>query len=85
MQQLPQLVMSIEKANQSEDYEEMQAKVHQLHGVCCYTGVPALLALCNDMENALKRKQIELAKLKVSGLKSESLYIISAVEQANII
>jgi len=85
MQQLPKLVESIEKANQIEDYEAMQAKVHQLHGACCYTGVPAMLALCSDMEGALKRQQIELAKLRLSGLKSESLHLILAVARAKII
>ena len=85
VQQLPQWVESIEQANQHEDYEEMQAKVHQLHGACCYTGVPAMLTLCSDMESALKLKQIELAKLRVSRLKSESLDLLLAVEQAKII
>ena len=85
VQQLPQWVESIEQANQHEDYVEMQAKVHQLHGPCCYTGVPAMLTLCSDMESALKLKQIELAKLRVSRLKSESLDLLLAVEQAKII
>jgi two-component system sensor histidine kinase BarA len=83
--QLPQWVESIEQANQHEDYEEMQEKVHQLHGACCYTGVPAMLTLCSDMEGALKLKQIELAKLRVSRLKNESLSLLLAVEQAKII
>jgi two-component system sensor histidine kinase BarA len=85
LQQLPGLVASIEKANQIENYEDMQAKVHQLHGACCYTGVPAMLTLCSDMEGALKRQQIELAKLRVSKLKSESVSLLLAVQQANII
>ena len=85
VQQLPQWVESIEQANQHEDYVEMQAKVHQLHGACCYTGVPAMLTLCSDMESALKLKQVELAKLRVSRLKSVSLDLLLAVEQAKII
>jgi two-component system sensor histidine kinase BarA len=85
VQQLPQWVEAIEQANELEDYVEMQAKVHQLYGACCYTGVPAMLTLCSDMEGALKLEQIELAKLRVSRLKSESLDLILAVEQAKII
>ena len=50
-----------------------------------YTGVPAMLTLCSDMEGALKRQQIELAKLRVSKLKSESVSLLLAVQQANII
>ena len=85
VQQLPSLVGSIEQANQVEDYVDMQAKIHQLHGACCYTGVPAMHALCSEMEGALKRQQIEIAKLRVSKLKSESLSLLLAVEQAKII
>lgn len=85
VQQLPALIESIEKANNVENYVQMQAKIHQLHGACCYTGVPALLALCGDMEGALKRKQIEVAKLRVKKLKRESLDLLLAVEQAKII
>jgi two-component system sensor histidine kinase BarA len=85
VQQLPELVESIENANQAENYSEMQAKIHQLHGACCYTGVPAMLTLCSDMEGALKSKQIEVAKLRVSKLKRESLYLLLAVKQAKII
>tara|TARA_R110002167_G_scaffold92547_4_gene248566 strand:- start:54 stop:3173 length:3120 start_codon:yes stop_codon:yes gene_type:complete len=85
VEQLPGLVESIEKANQVENYEEMQTVVHQLHGACCYTGVPAMLTLCSDMESALKRQQIELAKLRVNRLKNESVDLLLAVKRANII
>jgi two-component system sensor histidine kinase BarA len=83
--QLPELVASIEKANQDENYSDMQIKIHQLHGVCCYTGVPALLALCSDMEGALKRQQFDVARLRVSILKRESIDLLLAVEQSKII
>jgi two-component system sensor histidine kinase BarA len=85
VQQLPSLIEAIEQANQVDDYGEMQSKVHQLHGACCYTGVPAMLSLCNELESALKRQQIEAAKLTLSQLKAESVKLLLAVEQANII
>ena len=47
--------------------------------------IQVMLTLCSDMESALKLKQIELAKLRVSRLKSESLDLLLAVEQAKII
>jgi two-component system sensor histidine kinase BarA len=85
LQQLPGLIKAIEEVNRVGNYTEMQAKIHQLHGACCYTGVPAMLALCSDMESALKRQQIDTAKLKVSKLKRESLYLLLAVKKAKII
>jgi two-component system sensor histidine kinase BarA len=85
VQQLPDLVASILQANKDENYIHMQETVHQLHGACCYTGVPAMLILCNDVESALKRKKFDVAKLKVSKLKKESLYLLLAVKRAKII
>jgi two-component system sensor histidine kinase BarA len=85
VEQLPQWVEDIEQANKNGNYQEMQDKVHQLHGVCCYTGAPAMQALCNDMESALKCQQIDVAKLNVATLRSESLDLLLAVTQANII
>jgi hypothetical protein len=44
-----------------------------------------MLSLCNELESALKRQQIEAAKLTLSQLKGESVKLLLAVEQANII
>ncbi|MBL4631848.1 MAG: response regulator, partial [Paraglaciecola sp.] len=85
VQQLPELVEAIEQANRDEDYADMLAKVHQLHGACCYTGAPEMLTLCNDIEGALKRQQIEVVKLRMNNFKSVSLNLLLAVEQAKVI
>jgi two-component system sensor histidine kinase BarA len=85
VQQLPNLVEDIEQANQAGNYIMMQEKVHQLHGACCYTGVPALLTICSEMEEALKKHKIEEAKSKAAELKAESLKLLIAVNRANII
>ena len=85
VEQLPDLVVDIENADLTGDYVDMQAKVHQLHGACCYTGVPAMLALCAEMESALKRNQVEIAKLRVANLKKESNDLQLAVTEAKVI
>ncbi|WP_299073615.1 hybrid sensor histidine kinase/response regulator [uncultured Paraglaciecola sp.] len=85
VQQLPGLIDAIEHACQVENFQEMQAKVHQLHGACCYTGVPALLSICREMEGALKRQQIDFAKLAVSQLTSSSQELLLAVKMAKVI
>ncbi|WP_340679197.1 7TM diverse intracellular signaling domain-containing protein [Paraglaciecola sp.] len=59
VKQLPSLASNIEQCFQARDYEEMQAFVHQLHGACCYTGVPKLHKLCDELEGALKHRQFE--------------------------
>lgn len=85
IQQLPNLVEDIEQADKAGNFILMQEKVHQLHGACCYTGVPALLTICSEMEAALKQQQLEVAKLNVAKLKAESLNLILVVNRANII
>ncbi|MGS2719208.1 7TM diverse intracellular signaling domain-containing protein [Paraglaciecola aestuariivivens] len=84
VKQLPSLVDKIVSAGQQNQDQLMQEKVHQLHGACCYTGVPKLHALCNEMETALKNNQAAIAKLRVEKLKTASLDILSEVSQAKI-
>jgi two-component system sensor histidine kinase BarA len=85
VEQLPALIISIEQANTAQNYEQMLTKIHQLHGACCYTGVPAMHKLCYEIEGALKIQQIEVAKLHMADLKGESLDLLLAVEQAKLI
>ena len=85
VQQLPALVKAIEKANEIENYKDMQTKIHRLHGACCYTGVPAMLSICNDMEVALKNQQIDIAKLNVNKLTNECINLLLAVQESKII
>ncbi|MFT2089650.1 7TM diverse intracellular signaling domain-containing protein [Paraglaciecola sp. 2405UD69-4] len=85
VQQLPELTEAILFSRQEQLYEDMLARVHQLHGACCYTGVPALHALCEEIETALKNKQYKDAFYKAPELKTESLNLQLAVEQAKII
>ncbi|MEP0176684.1 MAG: 7TM diverse intracellular signaling domain-containing protein [Paraglaciecola sp.] len=85
VQQLPELTEAILASRQEQMYEVMLAKVHQLHGACCYTGVPALHSLCEELESALKIKHYEAAFYKAPELKTESLNILLAVEQAKVL
>jgi two-component system sensor histidine kinase BarA len=81
VRQLPELAATIELNNQQNDFTEMQNSVHKLHGICCYTGVPALQALCEKIESALKLKQINKAQQELPNLVSETVKVLSVVEQ----
>jgi two-component system sensor histidine kinase BarA len=35
-------------------FKGVQDEIHRLHGACCYTGVPKLQALANQIESNLK-------------------------------
>ncbi|MEP2652053.1 MAG: 7TM diverse intracellular signaling domain-containing protein [Paraglaciecola sp.] len=85
IQELPKLTEAILVSRQEQLYEDMLAKVHQLHGACCYTGVPALHSLCEQLESALKTKHYEAAFYKAPDLKTEALNVQLSVEQSKIL
>ncbi len=41
----------------NRNYPELQAEIHKLHGATCYTGVPKLQSLAEELESALKLGQ----------------------------
>tara|TARA_A200000159_G_scaffold156249_2_gene170979 strand:+ start:11742 stop:14879 length:3138 start_codon:yes stop_codon:yes gene_type:complete len=51
---LPQAAEVIRSEWDARHYKGVQDEIHRLHGACCYTGVPKLQALANEMESALK-------------------------------
>ncbi|WP_232371937.1 hybrid sensor histidine kinase/response regulator [Salinimonas iocasae] len=61
---LPDSIETIKAGWEDSDFQAMQKEVHRLHGACCYTGVPKLQQIANDLESALKRdKKMLVAEL----------------------
>jgi two-component system, NarL family, sensor histidine kinase BarA len=81
MKQLPGLRSNIEQCFKAQDFDEMKAFVHQLHGACCYTGVPKLHKLCDELESALKQKQYEKVAKKMSEFAETVQSVIFSVHQ----
>jgi two-component system sensor histidine kinase BarA len=79
--QLPGLIKAIEEINMAQDFASLQAKVHQLHGACCYTGAPGLQALCNTIESALKRGQFEEAQQHIPALIDETARVLTLADK----
>ncbi|MCP9267666.1 ATP-binding protein [Xenorhabdus sp. XENO-1] len=66
VQSLPKMKAMIEQilaADSDIDHKQFQHHVHQLHGSCCYNGVPKLQAICEFIEKQLKQA-IPLADLE---------------------
>ena len=59
--QLPAMQREIVELAHQHQYQALQQAVHRLHGVCCYTGVPALQNLCNELETLLKKGYLQHA------------------------
>lgn len=68
-QQLPKDLEDIEQAYRLQDWESMKQKVHRLHGASCYTGVPKLQQISNEVETELKEKHFDEARRKFPELK----------------
>ena len=81
VKQLPSLASNIEQCFKANDFGDMQAFVHQLHGGCCYTGVPKLHKLCDELEGALKRKQYELVNRKMVNFNESIQGVLLSVQQ----
>lgn len=54
---LPDAITLIQQHWDNRNYPGLQAEVHRLHGACCYTGVPKLQGLVEEMESALELGQ----------------------------
>ncbi|SIP72290.1 hypothetical protein XIS1_1410029 [Xenorhabdus innexi] len=66
VQSLPEMKTKIEQALTAEGEihrESFLHHVHQLHGSCCYNGVPKLKMICELIEKQL-RQDISLADLE---------------------
>lgn len=46
---------SISKALVNPDYTDLKRLIHKLNGACCYTGVPNLASVCQEIETQLKK------------------------------
>ena len=46
---------SISKALTEQDSSQLKSLIHKLNGACCYTGVPNLSVVCQELETQLKK------------------------------
>ena len=45
---------NISQALANNDAEKLKSLIHKLNGACCYTGVPNLANVCQELETQLK-------------------------------
>lgn len=79
--QLPNLVAEIEASWRAQALKEMQSSIHKLHGACCYTGVPKLQALCDEIEGSLKCQQTEQVADRMPSLITEAELVVSETKK----
>ncbi|MCV2886447.1 ATP-binding protein [Aestuariibacter sp. AA17] len=80
-EQLPAILLQIESSWKTHDLTATQNLVHKLHGACCYTGVPKLQSLCDEIESKLKKNTTHKLAERISVLLSEGELVVSAIEK----
>jgi two-component system sensor histidine kinase BarA len=60
---LPENLIDIRKALINQDSSQLKGLIHKLNGSCCYTGVPNLNTVCQEIETQLK-KEVPLDNLE---------------------
>lgn len=59
VQNLPDELTTIKTLHQSQNYPELQQRVHKLHGAACYCGIPRLKMVLSELETNLKNNIID--------------------------
>lgn len=83
--ELPVLRSAINTAHDNNDWREMKSQVHKLHGSCCYTGVPDLKNLSQQLEESLKLKNHDATKTFLAQLNSEIDRVLQTIKQETYI
>ena len=60
---LPENKKNISSALTKQDSSQLKRLIHKLNGACCYTGVPNLTTVCQEIETQLK-KEVPLDNLE---------------------
>ncbi len=74
---LPRSIEAIKQEWENRNYAGLQAEVHKLHGASCYTGVPKLQGLAEEIEGALKLGQHFVVAEQLPSLIIESEIIVA--------
>lgn len=68
---------NISKALLSQDTNQLKSLIHKLNGACCYTGVPNLTNICQELETQLK------SGISLDNLEPEFLELFEQIEQVS--
>ena len=83
VQLLPDAIDTITVLWKTRDYEGLKAEIHKLHGACCYTGLPRLQQLANQLEGSLKLAHYSDADSYITKLLEEAEKVLSESSQTS--
>jgi two-component system sensor histidine kinase BarA len=74
IESLPENKKNISIALEKKDSTQLKTLIHKLNGTCCYTGVPQLTNICQEIESQLKKEA------SVDSLEPEFLEFFEQIE-----
>jgi len=66
---------NISRALKKSNTSQLKRLIHKLNGACCYTGVPSLSTVCQELETQLKKE------IPLNDLEPEFLELFEQIEQ----
>lgn len=79
--ELPTYQIELKKAAESNDLENLRHHAHKLHGACCYTGVPRLRQLTEQLESQLNAHPEDPLNGIIQEIDQEISNVITAIEE----
>jgi two-component system sensor histidine kinase BarA len=76
---LPESNQNISNALKNNNTELLKSLMHKLNGACCYSGVPNLTNICQELETQLKNG------IALDNLEPEFLELFEQIEQVSIV
>lgn len=79
--ELPEFQANLKQAIGAKDNEQLRHNAHKLHGACCYTGVPRLKQLAEQLGSQIRsHKQDQLSTL-VNQIDKEINEVLKAIKK----
>jgi two-component system sensor histidine kinase BarA len=79
IESLPESHKNITDALESKNTDQLKSLIHKLNGASCYTGVPNLTTICQELETQLK------SGIALDGLEPEFLELFEQIEQVSTV
>lgn len=83
--ELPILLTAINDAFKNSDFVAMKEQVHKLHGSCCYTGVPRMKLLTQQLEVLLHGRNHTVIETVLKQLNQETQRVLTSIREQSYV
>jgi len=79
--ELPEFQANLKQAINAKDNKQLRQNAHKLHGACCYTGVPKLKQLVEQLESQIQSNQQDQLIASVNQIEKEINEVLKAIKK----